>query len=91
MSISFDLFINDTIIIPLIHMVEVVVLIEQYLKEAINKISTAICTCSSNPLIHPNFYSTIFSSLFQDQVTFLPVRIKIPLVIILQPNHSKEF
>jgi hypothetical protein len=52
-------------------MVIVAVIIEEHLKKAVHKISTAICTSSSNTLIHPNFHGTIFSSFFQDQVTFL--------------------
>lgn len=51
--------------IPLNTMV-LVGIIEQHLKKAVLKISTAICTCPSHSLVHPNLYGTIFSSLFQD-------------------------
>lgn len=56
-------------------MVEVVI-IEQDLKKAVYKISTAVCTSSSNTLIHPNFHCTIFSSLLQDQVTIILITTK---------------
>jgi hypothetical protein len=50
--------------IPLIYMV-VLVIIDQHLKKSMHKISTAVCTSSSNSFIHPNFHSPVFSSLFQ--------------------------
>lgn len=61
--------------IPLNTMV-LVGIIEQHLKKAVLKISTAICTCPSHSLVHPNLYGTIFGSLFQDQVIFFLVTTK---------------
>lgn len=62
-------------------------IIDQHLKKAVQKISTAVGTRPSHTLVHPNLYRAIFSSLFQHQVafflaitknnTFIPIRFTI--------------
>lgn len=45
-----------------------------YIEKSINKISTAIPTSSSNPLVHPNLHRTILSRLLQYILTLLSTK-----------------